>query len=77
RIDGSELFLEYMRCNSYSNALIKETIAQVMGRVYPIGPYERPKQALTADPTAEEALNRLEAQGVSVIYQDKKAKQDE
>ncbi|MEG2931238.1 MAG: hypothetical protein RR825_05580, partial [Ruthenibacterium sp.] len=77
RIDGSELFLEYMRRSSESKTLIKETIAQVVGKGYSIGPYERPKQTIAAGPTAEDALARLEAQGVSVVYKDKQGKQEE
>lgn len=72
RIDGSELFLEYMRRNKYSSGLIREIIEQVTGRQYPIGPYEAPNQPIAEQgPTAEQALAQLEAQGVSVIYHDK------
>ncbi len=43
-IDGSDLFLEYMRKNDYSADLIKKTIAEVTGIRYAIGPYKRKRQ---------------------------------
>ena len=43
-IDGSDLFLEYMRKNDYSADLIKKTIAEVTGTRYAIGPYKRKRQ---------------------------------
>lgn len=68
-IDGSELFLDYMRKNEYSSQLLKQAIAEVTGTRYAIGPY-RPQAKKTAGAqTAEETLNRLAQQGVEVVYE--------
>ena len=68
-IDGSDLFLEYMRKNEYSSDLIKQTIAEVTGARYAIGPYKKPKAAEAAQQTAEAALELLTQQGVEVIFE--------
>ena len=65
-IDASDLFTEYMRTNTYSSGLIKEIIAEVTGKRYGIGPYQK---QVTAEKqiTAHEALHALSEQGVEVI----------
>ena len=68
-IDGSDLFLEYMRKNEYSTELIKKTIAEVTGTRYAIGPYKRKKQEEEARQSAEDVLSQLEQQGVEVVYE--------
>ena len=50
-IDGTELFLEFMRRNEYSSGLIKDVIEQVSGKRYLIGPYQKAgKKAAAAAP---------------------------
>ena len=71
-IDGSELFLEYMRTNRYSSELIKETITEVTGRRCGIGPYKKTKAQSAAANSAEQSLELLRGQGVDVIIEDEK-----
>ncbi len=68
-IDGSELFLDYMRKNEYSSQLIKQAIAEVTGTRYAIGPYRPRSRETAAAQTAEETLSRLAQQGVEVVYE--------
>ena len=68
-IDGSDLFLEYMRKNDYSADLIKKTIAEVTGTRYAIGPYTRKRQEEEARQSAEDVLSQLERQGVEIVYE--------
>ena len=65
-IDASDLFTEYMRTNTYSSGLIKEIIAEVTGKRYGIGPYQK-KVAAEKQITAHEALHALSEQGEEVI----------
>ena len=58
-IDGSDLFLEYMRKNDYSADLIKKTIAEVTGTRYAIGPYKRKRQEEEARQSAEDVLSTV------------------
>ncbi len=69
-IDGSDLFLEYMRKNEYSSQLIKQAIAEVTGTRYAIGPYRQRSGPQAETQNAEETLNRLAQQGVEVVYED-------
>ncbi len=69
-IDGSDLFLEYMRQNEYSSQLIKETIEEVTGVHYGIGPYKKKKKTDEAVQNADAVLEQLAQQGVSVIFED-------
>ncbi len=71
-IDGSDLFLEYMRRNEYSADLIKQTIAEITGAKYAIGPYQKKKQQQERQQSAEDMLDLLAQNGVDVIYQDEK-----
>ena len=57
-IDGSDLFLEYMRKNDYSADLIKKTIAEVTGTRYAIGPYKRKRQEEEADVYKRQPMKR-------------------
>ena len=68
-IDGSDLFLEYMRKNDYSADLIKKTIAEVTGTRYAIGPYKRKRQEEETRQSAEDVLSQLERQGVEIVYE--------
>lgn len=68
-IDGSDLFLEYMRKNNYSADLIKKTIAEVTGTRYAIGPYKRKRQEEEVRQSAEDVLSQLERQGVEIVYE--------
>ncbi len=68
-IDGSDLFLEYMRKNDYSADLIKKTIAEVTGTRYAIGPYKRKRQEEEVRQSAEDVLSQLERQGVEIVYE--------
>ena len=74
-IDGSELFLEFMRQNEYSTDLIKKTIQEITGVRYGIGPYKKkgtgPEKASNI---AQQTLQSLEQQGVEVIYEDESIK---
>ncbi len=72
RIDGSDLFLEYMRENKYSNELIREIIYEVSGRNYAIAPYIVKKQAKAIKANIEDTINNLKAHNVPVIYEDNK-----
>ena len=69
-IDGSDLFLEYMRKNEYSSELIKKTISDITGARYGIGPYKKKgrRSARTQLATADDTLQRLSESGVDVIY---------
>ncbi len=69
-IDGSDLFLEYMRKNEYSSELIKKTISDITGARYGIGPYKKKgrRRAQTQLETADDTLQRLSESGVDVIY---------
>ena len=69
-IDGSDLFLEYMRQNDYSKDLIKQAIAEVTGTRYAIGPYRQKSRQKAETQTAEETLKQLAQQGVEVVYED-------
>ncbi|PWL87804.1 MAG: DNA polymerase III subunit gamma/tau [Oscillospiraceae bacterium] len=70
-IDGTELFLEFMRRNEYSSGLIKDVIEQVSGKRYLIGPYQKAgKKAAAAAPTAQQTLEALAQLGVQVEYED-------
>ena len=70
-IDGTELFLEFMRRNEYSSGLIKDVIEQVSGKRYLIGPYQKAgKKAAAAAPTAQQTLDALAQLGVQVEYED-------
>ncbi len=67
-IEGSELFLEYMRRNEYSANLIKSTIADVTGVRYAIGPHKTKSHAQAQQQTAQQTLDQLSGLGVEVIY---------
>ena len=70
-IDGSDLFMEYMRKNEYSSALIKQTIAEVTGTQYAIGPYKKKAEpAQITQNNTEQTLQQLSEQGVKVVYDD-------
>ena len=70
-IDGSELFLEFMRQNEYSTDLIKSTIQEITGIRYAIGPYKKKNmQAANLQNIAQQTLQSLEQHGVEVIYED-------
>lgn len=71
-IDGTEMFLEYIRQNDYSKKLLKRCIEQVSGVRYGVGPYHTPKQQQTV--TAEDTLRQLEQLGVPVLVQESKHK---
>lgn len=71
-IDGSDLFLEYMRRNEYSADLIKQVIAEVTGAKYAIGPYKKRGPRQERQQSAEDTLDQLAQLGVDVIYQDEK-----
>lgn len=70
-IDGGDLFLDYMRKNEFSSKLLKDTIAEVTGTRYAIGPYPHAPQQKSGT-MGEDALAQLEALGVPVIYNDEK-----
>ncbi len=67
-IDGSELFLNFMKTNKDSAGRLKDLIEQAGGRRYAIGPYRRPQQAEQRPSRAEETLRQLEEAGVPVEY---------
>ena len=67
-IDGSDLFLEYMRKNEYSSDLIKRVIAEVTGARYAIGPYKKKTAAQQQSQTAQDTLDQLSQLGVEVVY---------
>ena len=67
-IDGSDLFLEYMRKNEYSSDLIKRVIAEVTGGRYAIGPYKKKTAAQQQSQTAQDTLDQLSQLGVEVVY---------
>ena len=68
-IDGSDLFMEYIRVNKYSAELIKQTISEITGTKYAIGPYKRAAAATQKQKTAEDTLTQLQQQGVEVVYE--------
>lgn len=74
-IDGSELFLDYMRKNEYSSQLLKQAIAEVTGTRYAIGPY-RAAAKQSAAPSAAETLQQLAQQGVEVVYENENGKEE-
>ncbi|MEG1932736.1 MAG: DNA polymerase III subunit gamma/tau, partial [Pygmaiobacter sp.] len=68
-IDGSPLFLSFMRVNKDSSERIRRLIEQATGEKYALGPYE--KKTPTApkiSAKAEETLHMLEENGVSVEF---------
>ncbi len=66
-IDGSEMFLEYIRKNDYSRRLLKKVIEETAGVRYGIGPYESAKKAQKADTAStEDTLRQLAAMGVEI-----------
>ena len=71
-IDGTEMFLEYIRQNDYSKKRLKRCIEQVAGVRYGVGPYHTPTQQQTV--TAEDTLRQLEQLGVPVLVQESKHK---
>ncbi|MEF9970457.1 MAG: DNA polymerase III subunit gamma/tau [Ruthenibacterium sp.] len=68
-IDGSELFTEYMRQHKSSFDSIKQTIAEVTGKNYAIGPYKKPVQKAETQQTTEDSLAKLAQQGVQIVYE--------
>lgn len=76
-IDGSDLFLDYMRRNEYSAQLIKQAIAEATGTRYAIGPYRRPGGRQAETQSAEETLQHLAQQGVEVVYEDESSDEAE
>ena len=71
-IDGSDLFLEYIRkYQDLSGKIIKETVAEVTGLRCSIGPYKKVrKQQTSAAVSGTETLARLEQKGVPIVYED-------
>lgn len=69
-IDGSELFLEYMRKNEFSSEMVKSVLQQVTGVRYPIGPYKKKRGQETENQpmTADATLEQLSSAGVDVVY---------
>ncbi len=72
RIDGSDLFLEYMRKNDYSKELIRDTIKEVCGTNYPIGPYHVAQTKVKQYTNLNDTLKNLEQNNVPVVYSDNK-----
>ncbi len=69
-IDGTEVFLEYIRKNASAKRVLKQTIEEVCGVRYGIGPYDKPKQAQQAvAANTEDTLKQLQAMGVDVEIQ--------
>ena len=69
-IDGTEVFLEYIRKNESAKQVLKQTIEEVCGVRYGIGPYDKPKQPQeTATVNTEDTLKQLQAMGVDVEIQ--------
>lgn len=70
-IQGSSVFLTYMRENAYAREKIKTVIQQVSGNRYGIGPYEGPAgdAASTAKPIHEETLEDWASKGVDVTIE--------
>ena len=68
-IDGSPLFLSFMRANKDSAERIRRLIEQVTGEKYALGPYEKKKSAAgTMDEKAEETFRMLRENGVPVEF---------
>ncbi|WP_102050371.1 DNA polymerase III subunit gamma/tau [Pygmaiobacter massiliensis] len=68
-IDGSPLFLSFMRANKDSAERIRRLIEQVTGEKYALGPYEKKKGAAsTVDDKAEETFRMLRENGVPVEF---------
>ena len=69
-IDGSELFLEYMRKNEFSTEMVKSVLEQVTGVRYPIGPYKKKgkQPTMSESTTADATLEQLSNAGVDVVY---------
>ena len=69
-IDGSELFLEYMRKNEFSTEMVKSVLEQVTGVRYPIGPYKKKAKqpTMSESTTADATLEQLSNAGVDVVY---------
>ena len=61
------MFMEYMRQNEYSTALLKKVLLQVTGEHYAIGPYK--KQPIV-EKTEEKpsGVARLESFGIPIEY---------
>ncbi len=69
-IDGTVMFLEYIRKNEYSKRVLKQTIEGVCGVRYGIGPYDKKTQTQeTVSVTTEDTLKQLQALGVNVEIQ--------
>ncbi len=69
-IDGGDFFLEYMRQNKSSNALIRQVIKDVTGHGYAIGPYKNSTGTTKNTHTAMQAAKDVESKGVAVVYDD-------
>jgi DNA polymerase-3 subunit gamma/tau len=67
-IDGSDLFLDFMRKSAHSNRVIKDAIYETTGVHYNIGPYKKDGDAAQRQSTAEDTLAALAQRGVEVIY---------
>ncbi|MBC5580160.1 DNA polymerase III subunit gamma/tau [Anaerofilum sp. BX8] len=68
-IDGSALFLKFMKTNKDSSERLKGLIAQVTGERYSIGPYQKQTAAEEPAPSrAEETFQQLQDAGVPVEY---------
>ncbi len=67
-IDGSPLFIEFMRRDDGSKNILKQVIAEVTGAAYAIGPYKKKPAEDAPQRTAEDTLRLMEEQGVDVTY---------
>lgn len=67
-IDGSEMFMDYMRQNADSAQCMKEVLEQVTGEKLSIGPYKKPKAATKAEAQQSKGIEKLAKFGVPIEY---------
>lgn len=70
-IEGSSVFLTYMRENDFARERIKSVIEKVSGRRFGIGPYESKTKSVDNQPSVTETLRQWQDQGVDVTYENK------
>ncbi|MDL2215852.1 DNA polymerase III subunit gamma/tau [Ruminococcaceae bacterium OttesenSCG-928-N02] len=68
-IAGSDMFLDFMRSNEYSTAILKKAIELVSGEALSIGPYKAPAAKDTGAPAKEaDGMARLKEMDVPIEY---------
>ena len=67
-IEASEVAMKFIRENQESNQTLKEAIAEVTGKYYPIGPWKKKEQpAVDTNDGLQKFLKAAESAGVDIV----------